>query len=228
MCPTFPPYCCFSLFSFCLFSMCVLYSFVHGIEATLHLIVMLGHLFPFFFFYCTTWRVGALIPHQGSNLCLLPLKAQSSNHWTTRQVLGHIFFLIFISFVKIVLAGHNRKIPLTSQWFNATKMYPSSQLRKSQVTIHHLGLCHSGQAFRVVSLEKETKWRRRAHWFSAGQKWYKMDTLTVRWTGLVSWMKVQDTDCDERGLCPISLSITAYLPHPHAHTASLTFSDSPQ
>lgn len=169
-----------------------------------------------------------MIPHQGSNLCLGQLKAQSSNHCTTRQVLGHFFFLIFISFVKIVLAGHNRKIPLTSQRFNATEIYPSSQLRRSQVSIHLLGLRHSGQAFRVLSWEKGTKWRRRAHWFSAGQKRYKADTLTVRWTGLVSSMRVKATDCDEGGLCPTSLSITAYLPHPHAHTDSLTFSDSAQ
>ena len=127
-----------------------------------------------------------------------------------------------------MLAGHNRKIPLTSQRFNATEIYPSSQLRRSQVSIHLLGLRHSGQAFRVLSWEKGTKWRRRAHWFSAGQKRYKADTLTVRWTGPVSWMRVKATDCDEGGLCPTSLSITAYLPHPHAHTDSLTFSDSAQ
>ena len=67
---------------------------------------------------------------------------------------------------------------------------------------------------------KENKMRRYAHWFLAGQKWHKMDILTVHWTDLVSWMRiVKDTDCDEQSLSP-SAFLSPHTCHTHTHTWS--------
>ena len=49
------------------------------------LITLLIWIFKQFFGHAT-WHVGSYFPDQGSNLHLLPWKAQSLNHWTTREV----------------------------------------------------------------------------------------------------------------------------------------------
>lgn len=125
-----------------------------------------------------------------------------------------------------MLAAHNRKTPLKSQWLNATKIYLSSHFTSDWVTIHHLVPFHLKQAPCKVAMVGGKNGSMQAYYFLIDQKWPKkkkkpkIQILTVHWTDVISCLStMQDMQCLMSTVsvttCP---SVTKYLPLSHTHT----------
>lgn len=129
-----------------------------------------------------------------------------------------------------MLAAHNRKTPLKSQWLNATKIYLSSHFTSDWVTIHHLVPFHLKQAPCKVAMVGEKNGSMQAYYFLIDQKWPKKkktqntnSNSPLDWCDFMSKYNARHAMFDEHCLChhlPFSHQIPATLSHTYTPTFS--------